>query len=508
MDFNQKDVVAFTARGITPEKVNQQLEYFKKGFPFLKLSAPAALGKGITQLNAEQQAQYVAHYEAWTGSRMKFVPASGAATRMFKSLYEAKDRLSTNTPVDWSDKAMKPAKDFFYHLLDFAFYDKLKQCLHAKGIDLTQPLSDEEKKEVLSSLLDTTGMNYGGSPKGMLLFHRHTKQIRSAFEEHLVEAALYAKAPDGTAQLHFTVSPEHRAGFESLLNKVKTAYENDYGVRYQVGFSEQKKSTDTIAVDMQNQPFRETDDSILFRPAGHGALLENLNDLSTELVFIKNIDNVVAEQHLSDTIHWKKVLAGFLLEARQQVFAYLELLDKGAASRKKLEEMSGFIKHSFGIEVPGNLTDDQLKARLYHLLDRPIRICGMVKNVGEPGGGPFLANNADGMTSLQIAESSQINLDQADQKAIFAASTHFNPVDLVCSFHNHLGKKFDLLRFRDTATGFISVKTKDGKELKAQELPGLWNGAMSNWNTIFVETPLSTFNPVKTVNDLLKKEHQ
>lgn len=504
--FTDKDLKQFEAQNCSIAEIEKQIDSFKQGFPFLNVTAPATPQKGILQINSQQQNHYVTLYDKWNGTRLKLVPASGAATRMFKSLYEAMQKLDSGLPVDWSDKAMRLVNDFFEQLPRFAFYKRLAQALQAKGVDIDN-LKDSEYKTVLHTLLDADGLNYGALPKGLLDFHKYDGEVHTAFEEHLVEAALYANDKNNVASLHFTVSPEHWKGFEGLYNNVCTMYQKQYAVTYKVSFSEQKKSTDTIAVDLENNPFRNADGSLLFRPAGHGALLENLNDLNADVIFIKNIDNVVHKRYIDDTVCWKKVLAGVLLEKQQIIFNYLHRLE-GAVSDEQLREIANFVEETLCITPPKGLQHDALKQYLITKLNRPIRVCGMVKNEGEPGGGPFIACDADGSSSPQIAEAQQIDTNNAEQKTLLQAATHFNPVDLVCSPRNYKGEKFNLLQYRDPNTGFISIKSKDGKDLKAQELPGLWNGAMSNWNTIFVEVPLITFNPVKTVNDLLRKEHQ
>lgn len=474
--------------GISAEQVEQQLNRFRRGFPFLPVIAPAIPGKGITQFNEEEQALMLQRFEQWGGSRLKFVPASGAATRMFKALFEYLETGKQGKEVD----------EFFSRLKDFAFYEDLTQIV-AKD-------TPERAPEWVKALLDKDRMNYGSLPKGLLKFHRYCDGARTAFEEHLVEAALYAKDSRGIARLHFTVSPEHRKAFETLLGMVQQRYEKHYGVKYEVTFSEQKTSTDTIAVDLHNEPFRNADGSLAFRPGGHGALLENLNDMQEDIIFIKNIDNITPDNLRADTIHWKKVLAGYLLQLREQIADYVRLLEKGC-NDIKLKEMAQFLEKYFCISLP-EVKGEEYARVLYAKLNRPIRVCGMVKNEGEPGGGPFIARNADGSSSLQIAESVQIDPRNPEAQRHFKAATHFNPVDLVCSFRDYQGGRYQLHSFCDPATGFISQKSKDGREIKALELPGLWNGAMSDWNTVFVEVPLSTFNPVKIINDLLRKEHQ
>ena len=503
--FTSSDLKQLQALGISQGAAEQQVENFKKGFPFLRVVAPAVPPKGILQPDAKKMNELTATFENFEGTLLKFTPASGAASRMFKSLFEAEEILAKGEKLDLEGRAMKPVKEFFELLPKFAFYEELKKMLARQSVSI-EPINEAAYLPILQTLLNKNGMNYGALPKGLLKFHRYADGVRTAMEEHLVEAALYAKDKSNTAQLHFTVSPEHRALFEQLVKEVQPSYEKKYGVRYKISFSEQKKSTDTLAVDANNEPFRNADGSMLFRPGGHGALIENLNEQHADIVFVKNIDNVAPDAYKSETVRYKKALAGLLLQLRAKIFEYAETLEK-SQDEPLLKSIQAFFENELSFIFPKGWEKNRveyLKAKL----NRPIRVCGMVKNVGEPGGGPFVAVNPDGSASLQIAESSQLNLNETATKAAFDSATHFNPVDLVCSYVDRKGKKYDLKKFRDSATGFISVKSKDGKELKAQELPGLWNGAMSDWTTVFVEVPLITFNPVKTVNDLLRKEHQ
>ncbi|MDR1681668.1 MAG: DUF4301 family protein [Prevotellaceae bacterium] len=478
-------------RGISAAQAETQLQNFRTGFPFLPVVAPATPDRGITRFDAGTQAALVQRFESWGGSRLKFVPASGAATRMFKALYEAQQQLPSGLAPS------RECETFFAALRRFAFYDRLK----------TVPgFAESDRQSVIRALLDEEGLNYGRLPKGLLLFHRYGHGARTPFEEHLVEAALYAGDAAGVARLHFTVSPEHRSKFAALAEAVVPDYEKKYGRRFEIRFSEQKPSTDTLAADAHNAPFRHADGTLLFRPGGHGALLENLNEMTESVVFIKNIDNVAVEALHGETVHWKKALAGYLLQLRDQIGDAIALIERGA-SVGELQEIARFLDRSFCISLP-DAAPEALAERLLAKLRRPLRVCGMVQNAGEPGGGPFIVSHDDGSTSLQIAESVQLDMENPEVRRLFHASTHFNPVDLVCSFDDYRGGRFHLPDFRDPATGLISLKSKDGRTLKAQELPGLWNGAMSHWNTAFVETPLVTFNPVKTVTDLLRKEHQ
>ncbi|MDR3329023.1 MAG: DUF4301 family protein [Prevotellaceae bacterium] len=496
------DLQQLQALGISQGEAERQVANFKRGFPYLRALRAATPPRSVVQLSDARMGELVATFEQFDGSLLKFTPASGAASRMFKQLFEAEETLLRGGQLDPADKAARPALDFFAQLPKFAFFDQLQATLAQQG----QPCGSPAQLATLQALLGSEGMGYGSLPKGLLTFHRYADGPRTAMEEHLVEAALYAKDKRGVAQLHFTVSPEHRPLFEQLVRERQPAYERRFGVRYRISFSEQKKCTDTIAVDARNAPFRNADGSILLRPGGHGALIENLGEQNADIVFVKNIDNVVPDAYKAETVRYKKALAGLLMQLRERIFGYLRALDRGA-DEALLGEVQRFFEDELSFTFPHGWEQDRA-GYLRTKLHRPIRVCGMVKNVGEPGGGPFGAVNPAGSASLQIAESSQLDLADPATKAIFGSATHFNPVDLVCSFIDYRGSKLPLADFRDPATGFISTKSKDGRELKAQELPGLWNGAMSSWTTVFVEVPLITFNPVKTVNDLLRPEHQ
>ncbi|WP_373734082.1 DUF4301 family protein [Bacteroides heparinolyticus] len=501
-----QDKELLKSKGISEEQIAEQLACFKKGFPYLKLSAAASVEKGILTPDTNEQKEYL---DAWEGYRqtdkvvVKFVPASGAASRMFKNLFEF-------LGADYNVPQTSFEKMFFEKIEDFAFYDDLNMaCRKTVGEDVPALLASGNYKAIVASLLEAAGLNYGALPKGLLKFHKYEDGNRTPLEEHLVEGALYAANKNGKVNVHFTVSPEHRTLFRTLVDAKAMAYAQKYGVNYNVTFSEQKPSTDTIAVDMENNLFRDAG-KLLFRPGGHGALIENLNDLDADVIFIKNIDNVVPDRLKGDTVLYKKLIAGVLVTLQQRAFAYLRLLDSGRYTHEQILEVLQFLQKQLYCKNPEikDLEDAELVIYLKEKLNRPMRVCGMVKNVGEPGGGPFLAYNSDGTVSLQILESSQIDMDDPAKKEMFEKGTHFNPVDLVCAVRDYKGHKFDLVKYVDKATGFISYKSKNGKDLKALELPGLWNGAMSDWNTIFVEVPLSTFNPVKTVNDLLREQHQ
>ena len=505
--LTQQDKEQLALKGISEQQIEEQLGCFKKGFPFLKLDAAASVKDGVLALSEQEQKDYL---EVWNNYKtnenktiLKFVPASGAASRMFKNMFEF---LS----ADYDVPTTAFEKAFFDGIHDFAFYDDLNvACERTAGADIQTLIISGRYKAVVAAMLKDAGLNYGALPKGLLKFHKYENGNRTPMEEHLVEGALYAAGKDGKVNVHFTVSHEHRELFKVLVQEKADAYARKYGVEYNISFSEQKSSTDTMAVDMENNPFR-LDGKLLFRPGGHGALIENLNDLDADVIFIKNIDNVVPDRLKEETVLYKNLIAGVLVALQKKAFAYLELLDGGNCTDEQLQEMLDFVEKNLFCKSKEarELKGKELAEYLHKKLNRPMRVCGMVKNVGEPGGGPFLAYNSDGTVSLQILESSQIDMKDAEKKAMFEQGTHFNPVDLVCAVKDYKGEKFELTRYVDKATGFISFKSKNGKDLKALELPGLWNGAMSDWSTVFVEVPLGTFNPVKTVNDLLREQHQ
>lgn len=512
--FKERDSKQLKEKGIDVRVAEQQIGFLKKGFPFMKLTKAASLQQGIKKLTEKQLQEYTAKYDqAENMQRIKFVPASGAATRMFKALFEFDElfRQSNYDPKVLSKEAYRHVRECFDRIGDFAFYHELEKIVRKSGTTIQKAFLQKDYHIILSSLLSREGLNYGNLPKGLLAFHRYGSHYRTAVEEHLVEGSAYAKNKGDLVKILLTVSPEHKNSFESLLKKVQKKYEEQYHVLFEVGYSIQKPSTDTLSIDDKNEPFRETDGSLHFRPGGHGALLDNLNDIEGDLIFIKNVDNVTHDWNKKETVAYKKVLGGLLIHYQDQVFKYLQLLEEpGQVSPDLLQEMIAFLSNELGTTLHAKIKNQPSLAAefLFKKLNRPIRVCGMVKNVGEPGGGPFWTADSDGNLSLQIVESSQVNHHDPEQEAILNSATHFNPVDLVCGVRDYKGRKFDLMNYRNPNTGFISKKFKNGKPLRALELPGLWNGSMAHWNTVFVEVPGSTFTPVKTMHDLLRPEHQ
>ncbi|MEL6252721.1 MAG: DUF4301 family protein [Bacteroidota bacterium] len=509
--FTDADLRQIEERGSSLAAIEKQIENFKHGFPFLRVVKAATIGDGIIRLSENGIAPYIAKYEEELSRKkvVKFVPASGAASRMFKALfafaaaYEGKNGV-LEALMDENNAALR---SFFNRIRDFAFATDLDASFN--GSSLESLIEENRHVEILNKLLKEDGLSYGSLPKGLLKFHSYGDGARTPVEEHLVEAANYGAAEGGTAYLHFTVSPEHLPKFEALVRQVKAVYEEKFNLHFDISYSIQKPSTDTIAVDLENNPFREEDGRILFRPGGHGALIENLNEIDADIIFIKNVDNVVPDLIKTQTYFYKKALAGVILNYQKRIFTYLERIENG--EEKILKEIESFLQNELCVRPPKGYEDwgvEEKKNYFVQKLNRPIRVCGMVKNEGEPGGGPFWAWNPDGSVSLQIAESAQIDKNDQAQLSQMQHATHFNPVDLVCATRDRHGKAFDLNQFTDPQTGFISSKSKYGRDLKAQELPGLWNGAMSNWITLFVEVPIITFNPVKTVNDLLREQHQ
>lgn len=489
--LHTNDQATLNRKGISQEQLEYQIQKFTIGFAYTCLHQPATPGKGIIQLSPQETEPLVEFYDQQIAQGLKatkFIPASGAATRMFKSLFEF-DQSSTSEQA--KKEGEEPMHAFFSGLKDFAFYPALKNKLSGTPTP----------SELVAKLLHSHGLDYGQKPKGVLAFHHYPQYVLTAAEEHLFEGVAYAREVSGNVNLHFTVSPEHLQLFQDVVQPRVKQIEVETGIQFHIVFSFQKSSTDTVAVNPDNSLFRNEKDELVFRPAGHGALIENLNEIDSDVIFIKNIDNVAEQSLLPETVQFKKALAAKALQVQKTTFNLLRLLEKPVPEH--VQQAREFLLHE--LKLPNVPTEVE---GVHALLNRPIRVCGMVKNEGEPGGGPFWVLQPNGSIQLQIVESAQVDLKNSTQKALFEESTHFNPVDLVCLVKDYKGNKFELTQFVDHEAGFISEKSFNGKPLKAMELPGLWNGAMANWLTLFVEVPPNTFNPVKTVMDLLRKAHQ
>lgn len=516
--FTEADLHQIQERGLTPDKVLDQIGTFRRGFPYARLRRPCTVGDGIHVLKEQDLQSLAVPYTeaALAGRMMKFVPASGAATRMFKLLLSFNSRYDVIEEKNLAAQAGRKDPDhqkllsFIREIRYFAFFNQLKQKMAEDALDIEALLSSGRYKPILDYILTSKGLDLANLPKGLIPFHRYPNHVRTPFEEHLVEAAAYVQDRGGRTRIHFTVSPEHEAAVREHVEMVRPRYERN-SVTYEVTFSNQKPFTDTLAVDTDNEPFRDQEGRLVFRPGGHGALLENLRALNGDIIFIKNIDNVVPDRLKEAAYTYKRALGGFLVALQNKISSYAERLAEKNVDERLLKEIFQFASEELFMALPEDLTPlslDEKSDFLLGKLNRPLRVCGVVKNVGEPGGGPFWVEEKDGSLSLQIVEKSQVNMESAEQRGIWESATHFNPVDIVCGVRDYRGRPFELAEYVDPDTGFITIKSKDGKELKALELPGLWNGSMAKWMTVFVEVPLITFNPVKTVFDLLRKEHQ
>jgi hypothetical protein len=515
LNFTEKDIKQIEKKGLTVEKVMTQINIFKTGLPFINLKDTATIGNGILKLNDNEKVNYINFFDNKRDaiSILKFVPASGAATRMFKFLFSflkeyQPEKESLNAYIN--RKKTSELTIFLIGLKFFPFYYKVKQQIYKECKNFETLTNSQQIVVFIKTMMQKGKLNYGDFPKGLLPFHQYKDHLATAFEEHLFEAAYYASS-NNKAKLHFTISEKHNHKFDNEFIRIEEYVKQKTNTTFDISFSYQKESTDTIALTTKNTPYRENDGSLLFRPSGHGALLENLNDLDADIIFIKNIDNVVVSNFQKEIEENKKMLAGILLKIQAQAFQYQKDLEKRNISREALLNIAEFLSQKMNVKISSEFEKYSREFQLEYLfekLNRPIRVCGMVKNEGEPGGGPFWVKGENGNVSLQIVESAQIDKKNKHQKEILKTASHFNPVDLVCGVKNYKGESFDLTKFVDHKSAFITMKTKVGKDIKALELPGLWNGSMAHWNTIFVEVPLITFNPVKTVNDLLKPQHQ
>ena len=500
------------------EKAVKQIEIFERGIPFIKLNRPCIKNDGLINISADSYDDLISDFETAleNGRLMKFVPASGAASRMFHKLqsvlvkYNDVHRDKLEEEASRGDDDCKAVLEFVDNIEKFAFYSELKGTMSDRGLDINSFLEKGYYTEILNYTLGSEGLDYINQPKGCVIFHSCQGKVRTAFEEHLEEAVNYTRQGDNPAKVHFTISPEYTDVIHTIINHAVRRYELK-GIKIDVSYSYQKPSSDTIAVDHDNKPFKDSEGNLVFRPGGHGALLENLLETNGDILFIKNVDNVVPDRLRGTTYLYKRILAGHLLRIQSKIFTYLNALDAGQISLQTVNAIKAFAETDLMISFDESFNKPSLEEKLQLLkstLNRPIRVCGMVKNEGHPGGGPFWVEGQDGTISLQIVEKTQIDINNEGQRKILESSTHFNPVDLVCGIRNYKGNLFYLPEYRDPDSGLIAIKSKDGKELKALELPGLWNGSMAKWITIFIEVPKITFTPVKEVNDLLKEEHQ
>jgi len=501
--FSEQDLSAISGKGIEIEEVLRQLEIFRRGTKPLRLIRPARTGDGIIEITLDERAGLVSLHDqaAEKGRMLKFVPASGAASRMFRDWNNWYQQRK-------SDSAKVTVK-FLGDLGKYAFFNDLKKVMASKGEDVERCIREGRWVDILEFVLTQRGLNYYWLPKALIKFHIYPRHTRTALEEHLVEAALYVRDARNVCRIHFTVSDEHESRFRESLSQIKGDYENLFGVKYELAVTIQHPSTDTIAVDMEGRPFRDRSGRLVFRPGGHGALLNNLNGIDGDIVFIKNIDNIVPDRLKEITILHKKILGGYLVRLQDEIFHNLNLLSEKRLNDEMLARVIRFCQEKLFLFFPHEFWNDSISSKkeyVFWILNRPIRVCGMVKNEGEPGGGPFWIEE-DGTQSLQIVEQDQLDLNSEGQRGIWKSSTHFNPVDLVCGVRNYQGEKFDLNAYVNRDAVIVSKKSHEEGELKALELPGLWNGSMAYWNTVFVEVPLETFNPVKTVDDLLRKSH-
>lgn len=511
------DLRQIDGRGMNISDIEKQLQNFIHGFPPIPLVAAATIKHGIQQLSERRIDELSELYRLYADDHdvVKFVPASGAASRMFKHLYEFRSfyrGTSENQLELLKDRGPDSVYYFFEHIQEFSFFPVLLDALEKRGLDFETVMFESRYEKILNTLLTERGLEFGNLPKALIPFHSYGEEVRTAFAEHLAEAAFYALSGNANCFIHFTSLPQHINLMDRHFREIREAYEDKYKIKYRISYSIQHPSTDVIAVDIENNPLRDEKGELVFRPGGHGALLQNLSSLDADLVIIKNIDNVCHDRLKQDTYIFKKVLSGHLIALQDQIFSFLNGLDNPTqSSMKVIDTMWSFVENKLNVIPPPESDKWKKEDKVDYLrrkLNRPIRVCGMVENEGEPGGGPFWVKNRDGSVSLQIVEASQIDRKNRDQELILQNSTHFNPVDLVCSTRNYKGGNFNLIDFVDPDTGFISEKSMDGIAIKAQELPGLWNGSMSDWNTVFVEVPLTTFNPVKIINDLLRPEHR
>ncbi len=502
--FTKSDLEIIEKEGLTVEGVSSQVEILRGETIPLNLARACSIGDGIVAIPGSARKVLVSEHDraAAQGKMTKFVPASGAASRMFRGWFEWYETAGFNKTEDAGMLAKQIPR--------FAFYDDLARVVSRDGGDI-RGLLREDTREILEYILTPKGLGYAYLPKALLKFHTYPDRSRTSLEEHLVEAALYVRDGRHICRIHITLSEEHRQDVEDYISSVRERYETEYNVIFEITISVQSPSTNTVAIDGEGRPFRDEDGRIVLRPGGHGALLKNLDAIEGDVIFVKNIDNVVPDRLKPETVLYKKILGGYLLKLQEETFHHLRFLSSNTPSKKQFSEIAGFCRERLSRGLPPDfeaLPAARKKTPIFDILNRPLRVCGMVKNEGEPGGGPFWVEEQDGTRSLQIVEKTQVDMESKRQRAIWESSTYFNPVDLVCGTRDYRGEKFDLERYVDGNTWTVSHKSYEGESLKVLELPGLWNGSMAGWNTVFIAVPSVTFNPVKTVEDLLRDEHR
>lgn len=515
MNFTDNDIEQIQNHDLTLEQVREQIETIKRGMSFTNLTEAASIGNGILRFDSNEQNHYIQVFEDKRNSLslIKFVPASGAATRMFKFLFKflADFNVSRDTINGYINKNKGSGLAVFFAGLEkLPFFEEVVHKVHKVVPNFNELSYDEKRVEFIKTMLDKDRLNYSDFPKGLLPFHRYKYHIATAFEEHLYEASLYASS-NKVANVHFTISPKHNKAFDKEFKYIEEDVEENTQAAFNISFSNQRKSTDTIALTLNNEPYRNSNGQLLFRASGHGALLDNLNGLDHDLIFIKNIDNVIVSKHHKELAKYKKILAGVLIEAQQDVFEFLHVLDNKDVKDETCNLIAKFLRDRFNLIIIDKFQKFTVNQKIDYLkdkLNRPIRVGGIVKNEKEPGGGPFWVKDKDGNASIQVVEFAQIDFSSEDQKQIVRNATHFNPTDFVCGIKNYRGELFDLKEYVDVNANFVTNKSILDQEIKVLERPGLWNGSMAHWNSIFIEVPLMTFNPVKTVNDLLKSPHQ
>ncbi|MGD0021390.1 MAG: DUF4301 family protein [Smithellaceae bacterium] len=498
--FSANDIRQIKALGLSRQDVDKQLNTYRRGSVFFDLNRPCTVKDGIISVTPAQKKKLIALYEneARKYKLLKFVPASGAASRMFVEWFSAGEDGSFGSPD--RDRL------FLQKLNKLAFFILIERNRQGKKF-----FDQKNIKNLLEFILLPDGLNFGQLPKALIPFHRYSSgETRTALEEHLGEAGRYIRSREGLSFVHFTVTAKYKAATAKHLKAVLKKYEKLFGVKYRITLSIQSPASNTIAVDENNLPLRDTKGRLLFRPGGHGALLKNLSSVNADFIFVKNIDNVVPEKHLEKILAYKKMLGGMALQTQKEIFAILKKMEKNELNLAQIQKIITYCSQKLNITLPLGFSQQSGKRKtqiLFSLLNRPLRICGVVKNEGEPGGSPFWVKEKDSTQTPQIVEIGHVDKDKPEQQAIWSRAKYFNPVDMVCCIKNYRGEKFDLDNYVNPDAYLITSKNERGQSLKALEVPGLWNGGMAYWNTVFVELPLSVFNPVKTVDDLLRPEH-